>query len=136
MTILGPYVSQVGEALTKTVGELAVDKASKLLGWLKEKFEGDPVAAADLTRFQEDPKSYEGALKGTIRKKAEADPGFAQEAENRVADIGPTISVFQDIVDGRLIVGGEGDVKSGRVEVRQKVQKADEVTGWKGNVGR
>src|SRR6516164_3273335 len=88
MTILGPYVSQVGEALTKTVGELAVDKASKLLGWLKEKFEGDPVAAADLTRFQEDPKSYEGALKGTIRKKAQADPDFAQEAEKRVADLG------------------------------------------------
>ena len=31
ITILGPYVSQVGEALTKTVGEVAVDKASKLL---------------------------------------------------------------------------------------------------------
>jgi len=136
MTILGPYVSQVGEALTKTVGELAVDKASKLLGWLKEKFEGDPVAAADLTRFQEDPKSYEGALKGTIRKKAEADPDFAQEAEKRVADIGPTISVFQDIVDGKVIVAGEGDLISGRVEVKQKVQKGGEVIGWKGNVGR
>src|SRR5215469_1538727 len=110
ITILQPYVSQVGEALTKTVGELAVDKASKLFGWLKEKFEGDPVAAADLTRFQEDPKSYEGALKGTIRKRAEADPDFAQGAERRVTEIGPTISVFQDIVDGKVIVGGEGDV--------------------------
>jgi hypothetical protein len=136
ITILSPYVSQVGEALTKTVGQVAVDKASTLLGWLKQKLEGDPVAAADLTRFQEDPKSYEAALKGTIRKKAEADPNFAQEAEKRVADIGPTISVFQDIVDGKVIVGGEGDVKSGRVEVNQKVEKADAVTGWKGNVGR
>jgi hypothetical protein len=136
MTILGPYVSKLGEGLTKTVGEIAVDKASKLMGWLKEKFQGDPVATADLTRYQEDPKTYEGALRNTILKKAQTDSDFVQEAEKRVADIGPMISVFQDIVDGKVVVGGEGDVKSGRVEVRQKVQNADVVTGWKGNVGK
>ncbi|HEY3836838.1 MAG TPA: hypothetical protein VGL72_09715 [Bryobacteraceae bacterium] len=135
MTILGPYVSQVGEALTKTVGEVAVDKASKLLGWLKKKFEGDPAATKDLTRFEKDPKSYEVALKSTIQEKAEADPGFAQEAETRIAEIGPTITVFQDIAEGRLIIGAEGDVKAGRVSVNQKVQKADEITGVKGNIG-
>jgi len=136
ITILSPYVSQMGEALTKTVGEVAVDQASKLLGWLKQKFAGDPVAEADLTRFQEDPKSYEGALKGTIRKKAGEDPGFAQEAEKRIADLGPTLSVFQDIVDGKVIVGVEGNINSGQVAVSQKVQKADSVTAVKGNIGR
>jgi hypothetical protein len=135
MTILGPYVSQVGEALGKTVGEVAVDKASKLLGWLKQKFEGDPVATADLSRFQEDPKTFEKPLQGTIQKKAAADASFAREAEKHVTGMGPTLSIFQDIVDGKVVVGGEGDVKSGRVDVTQKVQKADAVTGWKGNVG-
>jgi hypothetical protein len=134
VTILGPYVSQVGEALIKTVGEVAVDKASNLLGWLKEKFEGDPAATKDLTRFEKDPKSYEVALKSTIQEKA-ADPGFAQEAERRITEIGPAITVFQDIVEGRLIVGVEGDIKAGRVSVNQKVQKADEVKGIKGNIG-
>ncbi len=135
VTILGPYVSKVGEALIKTVGEVAVDKASNLLGWLKEKFEGDPAATKDLTRFEKDPKSYEVALRSTIQEKAKADPGFAQEAERRIAEIGPTITVFQDIVEGRLIVGTEGDVKAGRVSVNQKVKKGDEITGFKGKIG-
>jgi len=136
ITILGPYVSQMGEALTKTVGEVAVDKASKLLGWLKQKFEGDPAAMKDLTRFEKDPKSYEVALKDTIQEKAEADASFAQEAEKRVAEIGPTLTIFQDIVEGKVVVGGKGNINSGGVDVKQKVQKADEVTGWEGNVGR
>ena len=97
---------------------------------------GDTHSITDPTRFREDPKPYEGARKGTTRKTAEADPDFSQEAEKRVADIGPTISVFQDIVDGKVVLGGEGDVKSGQVSVNQKVQKADAVTGWKGNIGR
>jgi len=136
ITILGPYVSQMGEALTKTVGEVAVDKASKLLGWLKQKFEGDPAAMKDLTRFEKDPKSYEVPLKDTIQEKAEADASFAQEAEKRVAEIGPTLTIFQDIVEGKVVVGGKGNINSGGVDVKQKVQKADEVTGWEGNVGR
>jgi hypothetical protein len=135
ITILSPYVSQVGEKLTATVGEVAVDQASKLLGWLKDKFAGDAAATKDLTRFEKDPKSYETALKDTIVEKASADPGFAQEAEKRVADIGPTITIFQDIVEGRLVIGGEGDVKAGRVSVNQKIQKTDTATGWKGNIG-
>jgi len=135
ITILGPYVSQMGEALTKTVGEVAVEKASKLLGWLKEKFAGDPAAAKDLTRFENNPKAYETALKDTIVEKVASDPGFAQEVEKRVAEIGPTITVFQEIADGRLVIGVEGDVKAGRVAVTQKVQKADSVTGVKGNIG-
>jgi hypothetical protein len=135
ITILGPYVSQVGEALAKTVGEVAVDKASKLLVWLKQKFDGDPAATKDLTRFEKDPKSYEVALKSTIQEKAEADPGFAHEAEKRIAEIGPTITVFQEILEGRLIVGVKGDVKAGRVSVNQKVQKGDEITAVEGKIG-
>ncbi|HJZ98866.1 MAG TPA: hypothetical protein VKE70_20295 [Candidatus Solibacter sp.] len=135
MTILGPYVSQVGEALGKTVGEAAVDKASKLLGWLKQKFEGDPVATADLSRFQENPKTFEKPLQDTIQKKAAADPGFAQEAEKHVAGMGPKLSIFQEIVDGKRVVGVEGNVYRGDVSVNQNVQNADDVTAVKGNVG-
>ena len=136
ITILGPYVSQMGEALTKTVGEVAVEKASKLLGWLKEKFAGDPAATKDLTRFENNPKAYETALKDTIVEKVASDPGFAQEVEKRVAEIGPTIKIFQEIVEGRLMIGGKGDVESGQVEVEQKAQKVDTAIGWEGNIGK
>ena len=135
ITILSPYVSKMGEELTKTVGEVAVDKASKLLGWLKDKFDGDPSATKDLSRFEKDPKSFEVALKSTIEEKAQADPAFAQEAEKRIADIGPTVTIFQEIAEGRLIIGVDGSVKAGRVSVNQKVQKADEVIGQRGNIG-
>ena len=75
ITILSPYVSKMGEELTKTVGEVAVDKASKLLGWLKDKFDGDPSATKDLSRFEKDPKSFEVALKSTIEEKAQVCAG-------------------------------------------------------------
>jgi hypothetical protein len=135
VTILGPYVSKAGEEFAKAVGQAAVDKASKLLGWLKDSFAGDASATKDLTRFERDPKSFELGLKEAIREKAEADPAFAQEATRRVADIGPVITIFQDIVDGKIVVGVEGDVRRGKVTIEQKVEKADDVTGIRGNIG-
>ena len=136
VSILAPFAKDAGKELVKTVGEVGVNKAKDLLAWLKQKFEGDPSAAKDLSRFQEDPHKFESGLKATIEEKSQKDPAFAAELKQRIDDIGPAITVFQDIAEGRLIVGGEGDVKAGRVAVNQKVQKADEVTGWKGNVGR
>jgi hypothetical protein len=129
VTILGPYVSKAGEAFAKKVGEVAVDKAEKMLGWLKQKFAGDPSATKDLTRFEQDPKAFESGLKAAIQEKAEADPAFAQEAAQRVADIGPVISVFQDIAEGRIVIGVDAEqIKRGNITVDQKVGKADETT--------
>jgi hypothetical protein len=135
ITILGPYVSKAGEEFTKTVGEIAVDKAGKLLTWLKEKFAGDPSAAKDLARFEQDPKTFEPGLKEAILEKAKADPAFAQEAAQRVADIGPVINVFQDIGEGKIVIGIEGNIHRGKVTLEQTAKQVDEITGIRGNIG-
>src|SRR5207249_8022511 len=80
ITILAPYVKDAGEDLLKTVGQVGVEKARTLMGWLKERFAGDPAASKDLSRFETDPKAFEPGLKATIAEKL-ADPDFAANLE-------------------------------------------------------
>jgi hypothetical protein len=52
LTILGPYVKDEHRELVKTVEEVALEKAKRPRGWLKDRFAVDPVAAKDLSRFE------------------------------------------------------------------------------------
>ena len=130
IAILGPYAKSAGEELVKAVGDVALDKAKSLIGWLKERFSGDPSAAKDLSRFEAEPDRFEAGLEATIREMAEQDPAFALELQRRLDDIGPAISVFQDIRDGRNVTGVEADeVRSGTVSVTQQAERVDGLTG-------
>ena len=130
LTVLSPYVKHAGEALVKTVGEVALEKAKGLLGWLKSRFAGDPVATKDLSRFEADPDKFESGLKSTIEEKAQTDPAFAAELKKRLDEIGPQIVVFQKIKDGKLAVGVEADrIQSGKVSVTQDNENVDTSIG-------
>jgi hypothetical protein len=130
LTILAPYVKDAGRELVKTVGEVALEKAKGLLGWLKERFAGDPVAAKDLSRFEGDPDKFESGLQSTIEEKAQADPAFSAELKRRIDEIGPQIAVFQRIKDSKNVVGVDADtVDSGKVTVTQDAERVDNMTG-------
>jgi len=107
LTILTPYLKDAGQELIKTVGEVALEKAKGLLSWLRERLAGDPVAAKDLSRFEADPDKFEAGLKSTIEEKAGTDAAFAAELKKRIDEIGPQITVFQRIKEGKNVVGVE-----------------------------
>jgi hypothetical protein len=70
VTILVPFAKDAGKELVKTVGQIGVDKAKELAAWLKQRFAGDPVAAKDLSRFEEEPDKFEAGLESTIRRRS------------------------------------------------------------------
>jgi hypothetical protein len=129
LTILTPFAKDAGKELVKTVGEIAADKAKDLFAWLKQRFAGDPVAAKDMSRFQAEPDKFQPSLESTIKEKAEQDPEFAAELKKRIDDFGSVITVFQDIKDGKNVIGVDADKVSGKVNVTQKIGKGDDVTG-------
>jgi hypothetical protein len=130
VTLLSPYVKDAGSELVKTVGEVALEKAKGLLTWLKDRFAGDPVAVKDLSRFEGDPDRFEAGLQSTIEEKAHADPAFAAELKRRIDEVGPEITVFQKIKDGKTVVGVDADaIHSGKTAVTQEADGVDNLTG-------
>ena len=135
VTILSPYVADAGKELVRTVGEVGVEKAKGLLTWLKQQFAGDPVAASDLSRFEQDPKVFAPSLQTTIEKKATDDPAFSAAIADRVKELGPIITIIQKFDEARDMTGVDGAVQSGNVSVTQQGTRASNVTGIKGTVG-
>lgn len=135
VTILSPFVADAGKELVKTVGEVGVDKAKGLLAWLKQQFAGDPVAASDLSRFEQDPTVFAPSLQTTIEKKVADDPAFSSAIADRVKELGPIITIIQEFNDARDLTGVEGAVRSGNVSVTQKGTTASNVIGIKGTIG-
>src|SRR5208337_5484412 len=105
LTILTPFAKDVGKELVKTVGEVAAGKAKDLFAWMKQRFASDPVAAKDLSRFASEPDKFEPSLESTIKEKAQQDPEFAAELKKRIDEIGPQITVFQEIKKGKNVIG-------------------------------
>jgi hypothetical protein len=130
LAILTPFARDAAKDLAKTVGEIGYEKAKDLFAYLKEKLTNDPVAATDMSRFESNPVDFEPGLKATITKKAQDNPEFAAELERRIDEVGPAITVFQDIKNGKKLVGLEADeMRSGRLVVSQKAEKVDDVIG-------
>ena len=130
ITVLAPYVKDAARELVKTVGELAVEKAKGLLSWLKERLAGDPAAAKDLSRFETDPDKFEAGLQSTLEEKAQAEPDFAAELKKRIDEIGPQITVFQRIKDGKNVIGVDAEaIHSGKTIVTQEADKVESMTG-------
>jgi hypothetical protein len=130
IAILTPYVKDAGQELVKTVGEIAVQKTKRLLGWLKEQFTGDPVASKDLERFKKDPAAFEPGLKAAITEKAQADPVFAGELKKQVDEIGPLLNIRVTIDDGEDVLGLKaGKVHGGKINVDIDMHKGKNVKG-------
>ena len=101
-----------------------------MFAWLKQRFAGDPVASKDLSRFEAEPDKFEPSLESTIKEKAEQDPEFAAELKKRIDEIGPQITVFQEIKKGKNVIGVDADkIRSGAVGVTQKAEEVEGMTG-------
>jgi hypothetical protein len=130
LAILTPLAKDAGKELVKTVGEIGFEKAKDLLSWLKHRFSDDPAASKDLSRFEADPDRFEPGLEATIKEKAEQDPQFATELKKRIDEVGPMITVFQQIKSGRNITGLDAEeIHSGKVGVSQIADEVDGITG-------
>lgn len=130
LTILTPFAKDAGKELVKTVGEIGVEKAKGLLTWLKQRFSSDPSASKDLSRFEIDPDKFEASLETTIKEKVEEDHDFAAELKRRVDEIGPMITVFQDIKKGKKVTGLDADeIHAGKVAVTQRADDVEDLTG-------
>jgi hypothetical protein len=130
VTILAPYVADAGKEIVKTAGEIGLEKAKGLLGWLKKQFSDDPVAANDLLRFEKDPEKFADGLTETIVTKASTDPAFKAAVTERVNEFGPVLTVVQQFKDAADLVGMKlGTVTAGTMTVTQTGDKAKNVVG-------
>jgi hypothetical protein len=84
------------------------------------------------------PVEFGPGLKATIKKKVQDDPEFAGELQKRIDEIGPMITVLQDIKNVKEAVGVDVDaMRSGKVGVTQTADNVDKVTGLRAsNMGK
>ena len=116
--------------MLKTVGEAGVEKTKELMTWLKGKFAGNPVATADLTRFEKNPDTFSEVLKTTIATKAQEDPAFANEVQQKVKDLGPIFNIVQTFDEATNNIGVNADqVERGTFNVTQSGKKGSGNTG-------
>jgi hypothetical protein len=131
---LTPYVKDAVEDFAGKAGEVALAKAKQLFSRLKEKFAGDGYAEGTLQRFEKDPEKYSERLEEVVTEVAESDLEFADEVEQLVKEIesaGPEIKVVQKIKVARGVVGVKvREMQSGRAEVKQDIEDAQNVTGF------
>jgi hypothetical protein len=130
VAILTPYFKDAGTEVVKAAGEAGVEKVKGLVQWLKGKFAGDPVATADLTRFEKNPDTFGEVLKTTIATKAQEDPAFASEAQQKVKELGPVFNIVQRFDEAIDNVGLKGDhVGRGTFNIEQTGKKGSGNTG-------
>ena len=130
VTILTPYFKDAGTEMVKAAGEAGVEKVKGLVQWLKGKFAGDPVATADLTRFEKNPDTFGEVLKTTIATKAQEDSAFATEAEEKVKDLGPIFNIVQEFDEANDNIGVNAEnVERGTFNVTQKGKTGNRNTG-------
>lgn len=131
MTVLLPFVSKGAEEFASKVGDAAYEKTAALLSMLKKRWSGDPVATADLTRFEEEPDEvYQAVLKKTLQKKLTEDKNLAAELTQLLREMGPMLKVIQKMEVGKDVIGVKAThVKQGDVTVEQAITDAEGVTG-------
>jgi hypothetical protein len=134
VSILAPYVSKGATDLTKMVGEVGYAKARQLFETVKERLTGDQEASETLDKFEKAPEENSAATEAVLAKTLAKDDSFAGTVDSLIKEIGPQVTVFQDIRAGKNVIGVEaGRLNRGRVGVNQKMDTAENVTGAKIN---
>jgi hypothetical protein len=134
VSVLAPFVSNVANEFASKVGDAAFDKASAILAAIKKRWASDPVASADLSRFEQNPQVFQPVLQDTLQKKLSDDKELADLLSQLLQEMGPSLEVVQKMDVGKNVVGFEGhDMKSGSASVTQEIKHADGVTGIKLN---
>jgi hypothetical protein len=134
ISVLAPFVSNAANEFASKVGDAAFDKASAILAAIKKRWAGDPVASADLSRFEQNPQVFQPVLQDTLQKKLSEDKELADLLSQLLQEMGPSLEVVQKMDVGKNVVGLEGhDMKSGSASVTQEIKQADGVVGIKLN---
>lgn len=128
--VLLPFVTKSAEEFASKVGDAVYEKAKTLLSTLRKKWSADPVATADLTRFEKNPQLYQAVLKQTLEEKLSEDKDLASELSRLLQEMGPALEVIQTIDEGKDITGLKAkEIKGGTARVKQDIKKAEGVTG-------
>jgi hypothetical protein len=134
ISVLLPFVSKAAEEFASKVGDAAFDKANALLSTIKKRWAGDPVASADLSRFEQNPQVFQSVLQDTLQKKLSDDKELAALLSQLLQEMGPSLEVIQKMDVGKNVTGLEAhDMKSGSAHVSQEIKQADGVIGAKFN---
>lgn len=130
IAILTPYVARTAADFVNTVGEAGQTRARALLERLRTRWQGEPVSAGLLERFEEDPAGYGKAVELALEKTMEEDPELLEEVSSAVSELGPTLEILQRLDRGEGVTGLESkELAGGRVTVTQEVKEGKDITG-------
>jgi hypothetical protein len=134
LSVLLPYVIKGAEKFAEEAGKDAYAKAKSLFATLKAKWSGDPEAAKALEDFEQKPARYQPVLRSILEEKLAGDEGLRDELARRLQEMKPYLHVIQEMKVGKGVIGADfGEVASGKVDVEQKIEQAENVTGIKAN---
>jgi hypothetical protein len=133
--LLLPYLKKIGEDFVGEAGSYVQDKAKILWQKLRAKLDGDPPAKEVLDRFEKDPVTHAADFQTKIQEKVAADKPLADEISADLTEIkrkAPYVRVVQQMTDAERLVGVEAKrLRSGTIDVTQKIDNAKDVTGVK-----
>jgi hypothetical protein len=131
--LLAPYLKKAGEDFVGEAGKYVQERAKGLWQKIRTKLDGEPESKVVLDQFEKNPDAHADEFKATIEKKVEADQALSNEISADVADIkrkAPYLRVVQEMTNAEDVVGAKVKrMKSGTVDVTQKIDKATKTTG-------
>ncbi len=130
ISLLHPYAQKGAEEFAKAAGKAAFEGVQKLVDALRQRFGGDKEAEETLKQFEDKPDRYRAALEDILREKLAQDHGFEAQLRGLLSDMGPTITVIQDLEKAGKVTGLKAKgIHSGTVSVEQHAKQVDDLTG-------
>jgi hypothetical protein len=88
VTVLSPYLTEIGHGALDKIGEDAIDAGGKLINWLRNKLSGNgQEALKDLATHPNDSDT-QATLRVQIKKTLEANPTLANELSHLLQQTG------------------------------------------------
>jgi hypothetical protein len=130
IAVLAPYAKKGAEAILHAAGDVGLAQTKKLLNTLKQRWAGDKEASEVLTNFEKKPERYQAALEDVLQEKVEQDPDLAAELDKQVNEMGPVLTVVQDMDEGEGVTGIKAKtIRSGKAGVEQRIKKGKNIVG-------
>jgi hypothetical protein len=130
MGALIQVAGRAGEGVLGAVEDTAKDTASTVFGKIKAWWSSDDSASGDLEKFVSEPDIYQPVIEKRLVRKLADEPAMQDELAKLLADAGPETEIYQSVSSAHGITGAKvQEMLRGRVQVKQDIKNASDVTG-------
>jgi hypothetical protein len=110
-------LSHYGPELTKMAGDAAVQAAKQIYSAIKQHFAQNDKGKQTLDLYEQDPKTFESALKSILQQQFEQNQAFTQQIQELIESfekVAPSETVSQIRLQGSGAIATNGSVAAGQ----------------------